>query len=468
MTIRTDFYRCKICNNRFPRQYLVCPVCNSVNRIVPIERDRLSFAGTQQEVEVGKPFLTGVLEIDRVMCNVFSYHTISILAGQEGNGKTTLATQIAYYLASQGVKCIYFSTEEPLNKLLDRANRLNCIHPNLEFVSLQTIQEIFHILSEKDADFIVVDSIQALKDLTEAGRVGEKNQLLATVYKFTEVVRKNNIFCLLISHLSKAGRVSGPGMIAYQVDAVFMLDRTKDKLSPERLLVAYKNRYSSTTYIANLILTYTGFQPMKYEHFVQSKPGCVYSIINLPAGGGLVGGGYNYQEVICYSNPQGEKGINFIGYKPQKYFTRFLWRYRMPCTFKIKLDSSDLYLQFPLIVALLSLKNNFMVPSSICVIGGVEPDGSLSSPVDILMRIHRALDYGFNEFFLPVQSERVLQEVGSFPQDVVFHYFSSVEEFEKWIEKQRGGLTNGKTSNSSTGSSKRNSNGAKQEGKKEA
>jgi predicted ATP-dependent serine protease len=424
MVIKTDFYRCKICNSRFPQQHLVCPVCGSVNRIIPIERDRLSFAGTQQETKIGKVFTTGVLEIDRVMNNVFSYHTISILAGQEGNGKTTLATQIVYWLACRGVKCIYFSTEEPLNKLLDRAERMNCIHPNLEYVSLQTIQEIFHILSEKDTDFIVIDSIQALKDLTEEGRVGEKNQLLSIVYKFTEVVRKNQLFCLLISHLSKSGRVSGPGTIAYQVDAVFVLDRTKDKLSPERLLVAYKNRYSTTTYVANLILTYSGFQTMKYTHFAQNgKPGCVYSIINLPASNGLVSGGYNYQEVVCYKNPNEDKGMNFINYKPQKHFVHLLKHYKYPFTLKTKVESSDVYLQFPVIAALLSLKNSYIIPSNICVIGAVEPDGALSSPVDILMRIHRAIDYRFNEFFLPAHSECILLETGSFPQDVVFSLF---------------------------------------------
>jgi len=445
MVIKTDFYRCKICNSRFPQQHLVCPVCGSVNRIIPIERDRLSFAGTQQETKIGKVFTTGVLEIDRVMNNVFSYHTISILAGQEGNGKTTLATQIAYWLACRGVKCIYFSTEEPLNKLLDRAGRMNCIHPNLEFVSLQTIQEIFHILSEKDTDFIVVDSIQALKDLTEEGRVGEKNQLLSIVYKFTEVVRKNQLFCLLISHLSKSGRVSGPGTIAYQVDAVFVLDRTKDKLSPERLLVAYKNRYSTTTYVANLILTYSGFQTMKYTHFAQDgKPGCVYSIINLPASDGLVSGGYNYQEVVCYKNPNEDKGMNFINYKPQKHFVHLLKHYKYPFTLKTKVESSDVYLQFPVIAALLSLKNCYVIPSNICVIGAVEPDGSLSSPADILMRIHRAIDYRFNEFFLPAHSECILLETGSFPQDVVFHYFNTIFEFEEWIiqQNQRMGEVN--------------------------
>ncbi len=49
------------------------------------------------------------------------------------------------------------------------------------------------------------------------------------------------------------------------------------------------------------------------------------------------------------------------------------------------------------------------------------------------MRIHRAIDYRFNEFFLPTQSERVLLETGLFPQDVVFHYFNTIFEFEEWI-----------------------------------
>lgn len=437
MVIKTDFYRCKICGERFSQQHLVCPVCGSVNRIVPIERDRLSFAGTQEVVEVGETFTTGVSDIDRVMNNVFAYHVISILAGQEGNGKTTLATQIAYLLAKKGLRCVYFSTEEPINKLLDRANRLECVHPNLEFLSVQTIQDIFYVLAEKDVDFIIVDSIQALKDLTEEGRVGEKNQLLATVYKFTEVTRKNKIFCLLISHLSKTGHVSGPSTIAYQVDAVFMLDRTKDKLSPERLLIAYKNRYSNTSYIANLILTYTGFQPIKYHHFAKSdKAGVVYSIINLPAGGGVVGGGYIYQEVICYTNALKKNGISYIAYRPQQYFTNFLRQYKKPVIIRVKTDTADNYIQFPIVVALLCMKYNYILPSNICVIGSVEPDGSLTSPADILMRVYRALDYGFNEFLLPLQAEGVLTTTGSFSPDVVFHYFNTVFEFEEWLKQQ--------------------------------
>jgi predicted ATP-dependent serine protease len=128
--------------------------------------------------------------------------------------------------------------------------------------------------------------------------------------------------------------------------------------------------------------------------------------------------------------------MNFINYKPQKHFVHLLKHYKFPFTLKTKIESSDVYLQFPVVVALLSLKSGYVIPSNICVIGAVEPDGTLSSPVDILMRIHRAIDYRFNEFFLPAQSERMLLDTGSFPQDVVFHYFDTVFEFEEWIEKQ--------------------------------
>jgi len=103
---------------------------------------------------------------------------------------------------------------------------------------------------------------------------------------------------------------------------------------------------------------------------------------------------------------------------------------------KTKIESSDVYLQFPVVVALLSLKSGCVIPSNICVIGAVEPDGSLSSPEDILMRIHRAIDYRFNEFFLSAQSERILLETCSFPQDVVLHYFNTIFEFEEWITQQ--------------------------------
>jgi len=444
MPIQTDFYRCKICGNRFSAQHLVCPVCKSVNRIVPIERDRLSFAGTQEVKEVELRFCTGVPEVDRVMRGVFSYHIISILAGQEGNGKSTLATQIAYWLAREGARCIYFSTEESLNKLLERARRLDCLHKDLEFIAVKTIQDIFNVLAQKDIDFFVVDSVQALKDLTEEGRVGEKNQLLSVVYKFTEIVRKNNIFCLLISHLSKSGRVAGPSTIAYQVDAVFLLDRTRDKLSPERLLFSYKNRYSTTTYIANLIMTYSGFQVMKYHHFVKTdREGIVYSIVNLPASGGLVTGGYNYQEVVSYNSSLDNRGIHFIGYKPQDYFVHFLKKYKKPFTVKIKVESTDPYIQLPIFVSVLSLIKKQIIPSNYCVIGGLEPDGSFSSPADILVRIHRALDYGFDSFILSSDSEKFLTDLSLFTQDINFYFLNTIDELEEWLNKNHNNSQGG-------------------------
>ena len=77
-----------------------------------------------------KRMLSGIKEWDSVMGGGIVPGSFSILTGDPGIGKSTLLLQIASRLA-QNYTVFYFSSEESLEQVKMRAERLNCLHPQI-------------------------------------------------------------------------------------------------------------------------------------------------------------------------------------------------------------------------------------------------------------------------------------------------------------------------------------------------
>ncbi len=111
--VKVEFFFCKICGNRLEKQYITCPICGSYNKVAPLDRTRLSFSGEDLKKITTSPrevWYTRIPEIDKVLGEALGSRSLFILAGPEGGGKTTLAYQISYRLALQGIKSLYISS----------------------------------------------------------------------------------------------------------------------------------------------------------------------------------------------------------------------------------------------------------------------------------------------------------------------------------------------------------------------
>ena len=103
---------------------------------------------------------SGIKEWDRVMGGGILPGSFLILTGDPGIGKSTLLLQVASQI-SKNYKVIYFSSEESLQQVKNRAQRLNIIDSsNLLFSDQACLESILQTAQFEKPDFLILDSIQ--------------------------------------------------------------------------------------------------------------------------------------------------------------------------------------------------------------------------------------------------------------------------------------------------------------------
>ena len=203
-----------------------------------------------------KRFLTGLKEIDRVLGGGLPEGSLTLLAGEPGIGKSTLAAQIANALS--GKKVFYISGEESAAQVKARLIRLNCDLTHLKFLSETNIEKISAAALKILPDLIIVDSIQTVYSAAMPSEAGSVSQIRAAAIKFLELAKEHNVAVILIGHITKDGAVAGPKSLEHIVDTVLYLEN--EDAHQYSLLRSSKNRFGSVNELGVLEMTGTGFK----------------------------------------------------------------------------------------------------------------------------------------------------------------------------------------------------------------
>ena len=203
-----------------------------------------------------KRFLTDLKEIDRVLGGGLPEGSLTLLAGEPGIGKSTLAAQIANALS--GKKVFYISGEESAAQVKARLVRLNCDLTHLKFLSETNIEKISAAALKILPDLIIVDSIQTVYSAAMPSEAGSVSQIRAAAIKFLELAKEHNVAVILIGHITKDGAVAGPKSLEHIVDTVLYLEN--EDAHQYSLLRSSKNRFGSVNELGVLEMTGTGFK----------------------------------------------------------------------------------------------------------------------------------------------------------------------------------------------------------------
>jgi len=187
-----------------------------------------------------KRMLSGIDEWDRVVGGGIMPSSLIILTGDPGIGKSTLLLQLSHNLAKEQI-VYYFSTEESLQQVKQRARRLNCLQSNMLFSDQAELETIIATALEHKPDIIIIDSIQNCFVNNANTLPGSIGQLRESVFHLMRLAKENEITIILTGHITKDGTIAGPKTLEHMVDAVFYL-QGEDRWQ-SRMLRSVKNRF---------------------------------------------------------------------------------------------------------------------------------------------------------------------------------------------------------------------------------
>lgn len=253
---------CSECGWEHPKWQGQCAGCKEWNTLVEEPKEKNDDKGSKQVpiaggksskptqakdiVEADYPgFKTGIGELDRVLGGKMVHGSVSLIAGEPGKGKSTLLLQTAGSVSKNIGPVLYCSGEESELQIKNRAVRLGLNLDGLHLFNTEDVFEIAEAIESIKPVFVIVDSIQHLRNPNITGDLGSVKQIKDCTANLVRIAKQTGISIFIVGQVTKDDSIAGPRNLEHMVDTVLYLegDRTTDM----RLLRANKNRFGSDT-----------------------------------------------------------------------------------------------------------------------------------------------------------------------------------------------------------------------------
>lgn len=252
---RTIHY-CAACGYESPKWLGQCPACQAWNSFAEHKETpasghrasagsktggdrprRLSDVGTDEAVR----WATGSAELDRVLGGGLVRGSLTLLGGDPGIGKSTLALQMAAFLGDR--KVWYVSGEESASQIRQRAERLGIDAANVWVTPQTEVTALAALLEAEPPDLLLIDSIQTVYRGDLEPLPGSVTQIRESAAVFQRLAKQRGITTVLIGHVTKDGDLAGPRVLEHMVDTVVQFDGDGRTY---RLLRSLKNRFGAS------------------------------------------------------------------------------------------------------------------------------------------------------------------------------------------------------------------------------
>ena len=272
----TSQFVCVECGYTAPKWLGKCPGCGNFNTmqeelIKPAEsakkssRPALSDMGggtralplSKVGYEKFKRVSSGIGEFDTVLGGGIVRGSLVLLGGDPGIGKSTLLTQVSAYLAEER-RVLYVSAEESCSQVKMRCERLGIDSDNLLLLNETCLEDIENNLS--DAEFVVIDSIQAVYTEALSSAAGSVGQVRECAARLMRIAKSRGITFFIIGHVTKEGSLAGPKVLEHIMDTVLYFEGQQEENF--KLLRAVKNRFGSVQEVGVFEMTETGIKSL--------------------------------------------------------------------------------------------------------------------------------------------------------------------------------------------------------------
>ncbi|MBB6012486.1 DNA repair protein RadA [Aquamicrobium sp. NLF2-7] len=197
------------------------------------------------DIEDAPRIVSGIGELDRATGGGFVRGSALLVGGDPGIGKSTLLTQAAAALASQGHRIVYVSGEEAVAQIRLRAQRLGVAKAPVELAAETNVEDILATIADgRRPDLVILDSIQTLwTDLADSAP-GTVTQVRASAQALIRYAKSTGAAIVMVGHVTKEGQIAGPRVVEHMVDGVLYFEGEGGH--HYRILRTVKNRFGPT------------------------------------------------------------------------------------------------------------------------------------------------------------------------------------------------------------------------------
>ena len=270
MAKEKTIFKCTNCDHHPPKWIGCCPECSEWNSIVGTQQTQSTGPGKRARGSVAtmvplahiatnrhERIVSGVGEWDRVLGGGIMPGSFVILTGDPGIGKSTLLLQVASRIA-QTHRVFYFSSEESLEQVKLRSDRLGLHADNLFFSDRAQLETIVATAQAEKPDVLIVDSIQNCYASDVQTLPGSVGQLREAAFQLMRLAKESGIALIVTGHITKEGTIAGPKLLEHMVDAVFYL-QGEDRWQT-RVLRSVKNRFGAINELGFFAMQAQGLQ----------------------------------------------------------------------------------------------------------------------------------------------------------------------------------------------------------------
>jgi DNA repair protein RadA/Sms len=280
---------CRECGTTSPRWSGRCSGCGEWNtldeeRTGPKLRVTTSSTTALRDVAETSAAVhsTGVGEFDRVLGGGFIAGSTTLLFGEPGVGKSTLALMSLRELAASLTPVLLIAAEESVTQVAQRARRLGVVPEGFDVAATTNVDVAEQLLRERRPTLCVVDSISAMSDDAMASVAGSVPQIRHAAERLCSVAKETGAALLIVGHVTKDGELAGPRALEHLVDTVIRIEG--DRHGSLRILRALKHRFGPTGEVGLLEMVPDGLREMPDATVLRGPelgvPGVVLTVTN--------------------------------------------------------------------------------------------------------------------------------------------------------------------------------------------
>jgi len=203
---------------------------------------------------------SGVAELDRVLGGGFTPGSTTLLFGEPGVGKSTLALMALRQRALRGETVLLVAAEESTGQVASRAARLGDVPSNLLVCATTNVPDAEALIRSIRPALCVVDSIAAMSDPELSSVAGSVTQIRHGAERLCASAKSMGSSLVLVGHVTKDGELAGPRTLEHLVDTVLRIEGERE--GSLRVLRALKHRFGTTSEVGLLEMVNDGLREL--------------------------------------------------------------------------------------------------------------------------------------------------------------------------------------------------------------